>query len=193
MAKERYSRDYRLKETFDEKGHVRVDYEYIGDEYRFVSPEEQIRKEKRLALILCAAGWAAYLAALLLPSNAMHRLYIALPFVFLGVPLFMYVDFTMAFLRMKEPLEHRHADRLNNRYPFIAFLLTVFSLIPAAAEGIFILIGPDRSAGDFVFETGAAVLLFAGAHMFRRKERLAAEISTGKSKNKSGDNKTDPE
>ncbi len=175
LARERYSRDYRITEKFDEKGRVHVDYEYIGEDYRFAGGEKQLRRERRTALVLCAAGWAAYIAALLPRTEAMHRLYIALPFIFLAVPLAMYADFYLAFVRMPEVLEHRHADRLNNRYPFIAFLLTVFSLIPAAAESILLFTGSIQGGFEDIFFLLCAILLFCiGAYMFRNREKIAA-------------------
>ena len=55
LARERYSRDYRITEKFDEKGRVHVDYEYIGEDYRFAGGEKQLRRERRTALR--AYGW----------------------------------------------------------------------------------------------------------------------------------------
>lgn len=76
--KGRYSRDYRLHEYFDEKGRVHVRSEYIGKDWRFLSPEAVIRREKDQALVRCLLAWTAYIGALLLPNAAMHLLYIAL-------------------------------------------------------------------------------------------------------------------
>lgn len=175
--KGRYSRDYRLHEYFDEKGRVHVRSEYIGKDWRFLSPEAVIRREKDQALVRCLLAWTAYIGALLLPNAAMHLLYIALPFAFLAVPLFMYADFMAAFRKMKEPLEHRHADRLNNRYPLIAFLWSVFSMIPAAIWGFRLLLGAGKLPGDYVFEACALVLVFLGGRVFQHRGVLEAAES----------------
>lgn len=176
MAKQRYSRDYRLSETFDEKGRVHVDYEYIGDDWFFVSDPDVIRREKKLALLFCLVGWAAWISSLIPASAGMHRLYIALPYIFLAVPLAMYVNFTSAFFKMKEPMEHRHADRLNNKYPLIGFLMTVFGMISAILEAILLLRGLGSGKADILLEACALIILYLGASIYRRKDKVQAAV-----------------
>jgi len=180
MAKQRYSRDYRLSETFDEKGHVHVDYEYIGDDWFFVSNPDVILREKKLAILFCVIGWTVWIGSLIPPTAGMHRLYIALPYVFLAVPLAMYVRFTSAFYQMKEPLEHRHADRLNNKHPLTGFLMTVFGMISAILEAILLLRGQGSGSADIILEACALVLLYLGASIYRRKDKIRAEVRKGK-------------
>ena len=178
--KGRYSRDYRLSETFDERGRVRVDYEYIGEDWHFVSEPEVIAREKRLSILLSVSGWAAFIGALIPVNAAMHRLYIALPFIFLAVPLSMYLSFVISFHSMKEPLEHRHADRLNNRYPLITFLIMVFALITVILEGVLLVCGQGMGTGDWIFEACALFLALLGAASYRRRDHVRAEKSAAR-------------
>ncbi len=178
--KGKYSRDYRLHEYFDEKGKVHVSSEYIGEEWRFVSPPEVIRSEKKKAILRTAAAWTAFIAALVLPNGAMHRLYIALPFAFLALPLFLYADFTAAFRKMEEPMEHRHSDRLNNRLPLILVLWSLFSMVPAVVWGFQLLLGAGAQMGDYVFEACALVLMVLGGTAFKGKDLLMAMADSSK-------------
>ena len=172
MAKNRYAKDYRLVETWDEKGKVKTTYEYIGSPFRFSSSEEIVEREKKKAVLFVIVGWICYVAALLFQSQAMHSLYVALPFAFTGVPLFIYSDIVFSFRKMQEPLEHRHADRMNNRYPPVTLLLTLFSVYALAGETVNILTGHDIYMGDGFFIAGAFGLFFIGAFSFRTKKNV---------------------
>ena len=87
MSRNRYVGDYHLADSLDERGKIRTDVEYVGDRYSFTEGPETVRRAKRKALILCAAGWLLYIGAMILPSAAMRALWTAVPFAFTGVPL----------------------------------------------------------------------------------------------------------
>jgi hypothetical protein len=82
MARNRFGKDYRLIETFDQKGRVRTTYEYIGDSYVFCSEAETVGRVKRHAPVRCLCGWLFWIAALSLPSGAGRKLYAVLPLAF---------------------------------------------------------------------------------------------------------------
>ena len=128
MARNKYTADYRLVEHFDEKGRVKVSYEYIGEPYRFTEPEETVRREKKICLSAAIAGWILFLAALIPYSEAMHRLWIALPFAASAVPLFLLTELICVVFRAKEPLERRIHDQLENLYPARLAIFSMFRL-----------------------------------------------------------------
>ncbi len=175
MAKNRYAKDYRLLETWDEKGKLKTTYEYIGNPYRFACAGETVRKEKKRAFVAAAAGWLCYVAAMLFQSTAMHSLYVALPFAFIAVPLFLFTDLVLAFRRMEEPLEHRHADRMNNRYPAITLFLSLFAFYALAGEAVNLLTGRTIYTGDWVFMAGALGLSLIGSTSFKNRTRVLVE------------------
>ena len=183
MAKNRYAKDYRLVETWDERGKVKTTYEYIGSPFRFSCTDETVEKEKKKVVVFMVTGWICYVAALLFRSQAMHALYVALPFAFTGIPLFIYTDIVFSFRKMQEPLEHRHADRMNNRYPPVTLLLTVFSLYALAGEAVNLAMKRDLFPGDMVFIAGAFGLFWIGMLAFRSKKNVEiTEVRTGSQK-----------
>ena len=87
MAINRYVKDYRLVETFNEKGRVRTEYEYIGEDYWFTAGAASVRKAKRGVTAGCVLAWLSFIAALWPVSTAMHTIYTAFPFAFSALPL----------------------------------------------------------------------------------------------------------
>ena len=175
MAKNRYGKDYILEERADEKGRVRLICTYIGADYVFVcGAEEAKRLGKRIRSYL-AAGWLLFLLPLFPQSIAMHRLYVSLPFILCALPMFLLVDFRMAFRNMKEPLEHRHADRLNNRYPPQAASLLVLPVLSLIGEAAAFISSRTYLPGDVLFVLCAAGLAVIGRALFRLRTGLAAQ------------------
>lgn len=173
MAKNKYARDYRLLETVDQRGRIHTDYEYIGRPYRFDQGEEQARRELRLRLIVCVAGWMGWLAAMLPNSRAMRTLWISLPFVLTAVPLGMLTGVVFSLLRVSQPMEHRFADKLANRYPpaaLCAGILPAISILGTLAQ----LLRGDFSGEDGVFLFCALCPVLCGALCFARRKRLSA-------------------
>lgn len=172
MARNRYARDYRLVETWDEKGKLKVSSEYIGEEYRFVADASVIAGKKKKLILLCMLGWIGFFAALSLYSAGMHTLYVALPFVFSAVPLTFLTDITFSFRKMKEPLEHRHADRMNSRFPLSALMTALFSAFALIGEAVNVILGKTLAAGDYVLMAGGLAVFAAGALAFMEKKNV---------------------
>lgn len=171
VARNRYVGDYRLVETVSERGRIKTEYEYIGSPYVFTD-EKAAARAKKTACAACASAWIAYIGAMLPLSAAMRTFFVSLPFIFSAVPLALLTDALLGVLFRKPPLEHRHADRLENRYPAAAFFLLLLPLLSLIGEGIQLLSGVDGTAGDGVFATCAAALALCGAALFRQKEQL---------------------
>lgn len=172
MARNKYTADYRLIEHFDEKGRVKVSYEYIGDPYRFTEPEETVRREKKICLGAVIAGWIFFIAALIPYSEAMHRLWIALPYAASAVPLFMLTELILTVWRAQEPLERRIHDQLENLYPARLAILMMFSGISALLAAVNFILSPEKVYGDFIFCMCSCLLCAGAACLFRRRKWL---------------------
>ncbi len=175
MAKNRYAKDYRLTEHFEAGGKIRTTYEYIGEDWRFREEPAVVEKEKKKALLRAAAGWLGFVTAMVPQSGAMHFLLIALPFAFCALPLAAFTDSAFAFRRMKEPLEHRHADRLNNRYPPVCLLWILFSGSAGIGQAVRMASGGEILAGDIVFSLCTVFLFLLGIRSFSAGKKIGAE------------------
>ena len=164
MAIDRYSRDYRIVETVDEKGRIRSETEYIGSEYVFAAGRKRAAAASHRLLALCAVAWLAFLAALLPQSTAMRTLYAALPCAFTALPLWHMSAAAVTAFRLKEPFAHRDADRVNLRLPaagVFAVVLTAGAVIGGAASLLAAKAAP--LPGDWVFLIGNLICLVCAA------------------------------
>lgn len=169
MAGKKYTNDYRLTERVDDRGRVRRETEYVGPRYRAVLGPDDFRRQRRLALFVCAAGFAAFAAALVPRSAASHRAYIALPFVFSVLPLGIAGETLLSVPRDGGALERRQADRLANRYPAAALFVVLLCAAALIGEGAYALSGGALSAGDAVFSLFAALYGACGVFLFRKR------------------------
>ena len=176
MARNKYIRNYRLLESVDERGRLRVDYEYIGAYYRFAAGTAAAKKAGRQSLALCALGWAAFLTALLPQSTAMRTIYVSLPFAFSALPLGMLTALALSARKAAEPMEHPLADQLTNAYPPRALFTAVLPAAALLGLGIRLLMAPgELLPGDGIFALGALGLTVCGSMAFVRRRALAAE------------------
>ena len=172
MARNRYIKDYRIVETVNERGRIRSNYEYIGAAYVFAADAKTLYRARRFALAACLIGWLAFLGALLPNSTAMRTFYVSLPFAFAALPLWLLTEDAVFAFRAKEPLEHRHADRLANRYPAAAVFTAALPAVSLIGELVTLLRGLDLRAGDIAFTLFAALLLGCGAVSYRGRKNL---------------------
>lgn len=175
MSKKRYVKDYRIVETLDERGRIHSSYEYIGKHYAFVSDARRRKRDQRVSLALCLLAWLLLIAALLPPSLAMQTAYVALPFVFVALPLGIATDILLTLLFAKEPLEHRHADKIGSRYPaslLAATLLCGFSLL---GQLLRMILAGGMTAGDWCFFVCAPLLLAVCRLLAGYRDRLAVK------------------
>ena len=174
MARNKYVKDYRLLETFDEKGRVHTDTEYIGDAYRFHAPSEAVKKAKLLSGAACILGWAFFLGGMMPASTGMHTPYVSLPYAFLAVPLFLLGELIITTFRVKDPMEHRFADKLNNRFPPVCLAMAVLSAAALIGEAANLLRGFTLMPGDTLFVVCAVGIFLCGCLAFSRRNDLSA-------------------
>ena len=119
MSRRRYVKDYRINEYIDEKGHVTSESEYIGGDYRFVLPTARVHGSAKRVAALGAVGWACFLVLACVEGTAMRTIYVALPFVFSALPLFLLMRPAISALRAKDgPLSHGPSPSLSARRRF---------------------------------------------------------------------------
>lgn len=176
MQKGKYNRDYRLIEEFRADGRVHTDYEYIGDPWYFDLDESNVEKGKRKALCLVILSAASFVAALIPYSGMMHKLWIALPFVFTILPVFMTADLVLSMRKIKNPMEHRHADKLNNAFPARTFAMLCLSAVSLIAEIVYLFINGIQAAGDLVMILCTAMLLACGVLLFKMRKLFRTTV-----------------
>ncbi len=167
MSRNRYVGDYRLVERINQRGRVQTDYEYIGAAYVYAEGTSAATAALKRALAACAVGWLAFVGALIGPSAASKTLWVILPFAFAALPLGLMTAPVARALRAKEPLEHRHADQLENRCPASSFFTVALPGIALVGEGVNLFRGVPMAAGDLAFAVCAALLIGVGLHNHR--------------------------
>ena len=172
MSRNQYVGDYRLVESIDERGRFKTTYEYIGKAYGFVEAPGAVRRAKRCLALGCVLGWAGFVAALIPDSAAAHALYALLPLAFSALPLGLATKLSAELATMKPPMEHRHADQLENHGPARSFFVSLLSGIALAGEGINLIRGASMNAGDIAFTLGALAVLVSGILCHRQWKHL---------------------
>lgn len=175
LARNQYAKDYRLIETVDAKGRIHTDYEYIGPEYYFQQSPRQVRRELGLRLLLCLAGWVCFVAAMVPDSRSMRTVYVSLPFAFTALPLALTTGVVFQLRRAPQPMEHRFAHKLENRYPPAALAWTLLPGLSAVCSAAGWLAGAERNGGDGVFLVCALLTALWGCLCFLGRRRLTAE------------------
>ena len=174
MAKGKYVKDYQIVESLNSRGGLRLETEYIGEPYVFVSGLASATKTRNLSLLLCLAGWIAFVVALIPNSAGMRTMYVSLPFAFSALPLGLMSNLLLGSLGVKEPMEHRLADRFDNHFPAQALAMTALPAFSLLGEGILWLSGGAMLPGDACFAPCAAALCACGAVCFLQRKKLRA-------------------
>ena len=174
MAVDKYSKDYRLVDSVDDRGRIRTETEYVGERYDFTAGETAARAAARKMAVFCLLAWLSFFAALFLPSAAMKTLYAALPCAFTALPLWHLSAAVWTALRVKLPFVHKDADRLNLRLPAAAAFAVILPGFAILGELVSLLFArPEVLVGDWVFLAGNGLCLFFV--LLCRRHRSAVE------------------
>ena len=174
MAIDRYSKDYRLIDSVDERGRIRTETKYIGEGYVFQKGLDCARGAGKRLAVLCVISWLAFLAALYFPSIASRSFYAVLPCAFLALPLWFLSAVAVTSFRVKEPFIHRDADRFTLRLPAAAVFAAVLSA--AAVLGAALALGLRAQAplgGDWVFLGGNLICFVCALLCHRLRDAFA--------------------
>ncbi len=180
MAIDRYSRDYRLKDSVDERGRIRTETEYIGPDFVFREGVPSARRTGRQAALFSALAWFGFLAALYPESDVGHAAYAVLPCAMLALPLWMLSTVAVLALRVKEPFTRKEQERFTVRFPGAAIAVAALSALAILGGVICLLVrGAERPWADAVFFAGNAFCM-AGAFLCRRLRRRLECVVTAK-------------
>ena len=173
MGRHRYVKDYRLNEYIDERGHVTSETEYIGADYFFRRGAGRARSSGKLVCALSAAGWACFVALVCVEGTAMRTMYVALPFAFTALPVFLLTRAAAGALRASEPLRHDEADRLSHTLPGAA----LWAMMLPAASFLGCLLSSALGAADWdaLFLALSAAMAACGAGCFFRRADFDTE------------------
>ena len=172
MARGKYVKDYRIVESINSRGGIHLETEYIGEPYVFTKGRETAKKSRNASAALCLLGWLAFIGAMLPNSAGMRTLYVSLPFAFSALPLGLLSSLLLNALRLREPMEHRLADRFENRFPAQTLAMAALPGVSLIGEGILWLSGAVMLPGDAVFTPCAAVLCACGLGCFLQRGKL---------------------
>ncbi len=173
MARGKYSGDYRLTDSLDDRGRIRTETEYVGGDYRFVRKPGEVGAALKRLSILSAAAWLCFLLPLLPRSTAGRTMWVMLPWVFTLLPLW---RLSSALLRLRgagETLRHREADLANERPSACGGAMTVLAGIALVGEAVALFLpGAVFYPGDALFLLCALLLAGCGLLCRRRAEDL---------------------
>ncbi len=179
MAIDRYSKDYRLSDSLDERGRIRTEAEYIGKDFRF-RRSGTARQAAKKTLGLCTVPGNGFLAALCPVSDVGRALYAVLPCAFTAVPLWLLTATALAALRVKEPFMRREQERFTVRFPGAALFAAILPGLALLGGGLRMLFGTvEHLSGDIVFLIGNAAVLVSA--ILCRRFRPALECAEKKS------------
>ena len=171
MSRNKYVKDYRLYQYFDEKGKVHSRTEYAGAHFEYVREPSQMKRDFRLLLLCCAAGWLLFIASLIPVTAALHRVCFSLPFAFCAVPLWFVSTALFTFYRAEPPLTRRESDIVFRRLKPVSIVYMVLAFGSLAAFVIaYIVDKSDFSAVDVIPLASSAVLSASSALVFAKKD-----------------------
>lgn len=173
MVSRKYLNDYRVEETVDANGRARKVAVYVGGDYTLAPPVPQ--KDRRLIVCLCLLVILVFIGALMPVTQAARRIYVALPFVFSALTVFMMAGASYSLLRSKEIMKRYDAERVASRLPPCSVVTAVLS--GAAFIGLIIASALSWDSvvwGDFVFGALLLVNAAASAVIFAKCHRIKA-------------------
>ena len=173
VAVNKYVGDYLLIEDVDEKGRIKTSTEYIGKPYYYLLPEASRRTPTITICVAVALEWLLWVGAMVPFSTCMQHPYVILPFIFSVVPLYFLSETVLRIVRYPEPLEHRHADRITNRYPAACVINGILVTSSLVGGIVSLLMTGMPQTGDLIFLGCAAVMALMALLVFAKKGSFA--------------------
>ena len=179
MVSKKYVGDYRLENVLDEKGRLRTVPVYRGPLFRFKADEERLKRGKRRSALLLAAATAALLLTLLLRSDILSGLWVAMPLALSLLPAVLlwmgaYERFTAG-----AKLPRDKCDRIHHRFAAWSIVLAALSALSLMGQVAAYLGGADWTGlpvtACTAAVTGCAIFLFLGRKDLELEEIPANE------------------
>lgn len=173
MVSKKYVGDYRLENVPDRRGKLKTVPVYRGPLFRFKAGEQTLKTAKRRLILLTALATAALLAAMLLRSEILSRIYIVMPLVLSILPAVLLWMGIYDLLTAGDSVRRDQSDRIQNRLTGWSVVLTVLSAFSLIGQITAYLGSAD--AGGIPVTVCTVVMLLCGAFIFRRKKDLQME------------------
>jgi len=135
----KYANDYELERTEDRKGRIKKTAKYIGDYYEVNVESQDLIRFRRIALLLLIVTVGLHIGAGFVANPGMYRFFVALPYVFVFLPLYF---FATGILRLPKEKRTFRSDEVYLSFERIkkasGFLIALLSLV-VVGELIFLL------------------------------------------------------
>ena len=171
----KYAEDYELERTEDEKGRIRKTAKYIGDYYEVNLDSLDLIKFRRLALLLLIVIIGLHVGAGFIGNPGMFRFFVALPYVFVFLPLYYFAAGILRLPKEKRAFRRDEVDLSFERMEKASgFLIALFSLV-VLGELIFLI---GFAEGGYNLEILFLVLevLSAGAVAFMWQSQKSINV-----------------
>ena len=126
----KYADDYELERTEDEKGRIRKTAKYIGDHYEVNVESQDLIKFRRIALLLLIVTVELHIGAGFVANPGMYQFFVALPYVFVFLPLYFFATGILRLPKEKRALRRDEVDLSFERIKKASgFLIALLSLV----------------------------------------------------------------
>ena len=139
----KYAEDYELERKEDEKGRIKKTAKYVGDYYEVRVESQNLIRFRRIAVLLLVGILGLHVSAGFIGNPGMYRFFVALPYVFVFLPLYFFTAGILRLPKEKRPFRRDEVDLSFERMKKASgFLIALLSLV-VVGELIF-LIGFDE-------------------------------------------------
>jgi hypothetical protein len=134
----KYADDYEVVRMEDEKGRIKKTAKYVGDYYEVNVEAQDLVRFRRIAVMLLILITGLHVGAGFIGNQGMYRFFVALPYVFVFLPLYYFASGILRLPKEKRPFRRDEVDLSFNRTKKASgFLITLLSLV-VVGELIFI-------------------------------------------------------
>ncbi len=148
MGMKKYTDDYEIVDTEDEKGHEKQTVVYRGEYFEVSLDEKGLARFKRRCYLLFATIALLHISGGFVSSAGMFQFYVALPYVFAFFPL---VYLAAGILRLPRKKDKYRRDEIGHsfgRMKITSIILAIFLGVGVLGEVMFLLLfwaGGQRS------------------------------------------------
>jgi len=145
----KYAKDYELERKEDEKGRIKKTTKYIGDYFEVRVELHDLIKFRRIAFLLLLIVVGMHISAGFVGNQGMFQFYIALPYVFVFLPLYFFAAGILRLPKEKRAFRRDEVDLSFSRAKKASVLMIVL-LGVVLVGGLVFLIG--FAEGDYNLE-----------------------------------------
>lgn len=173
MLSSKYVKDYRMDVETTKTGKVKRKMVYTGPLYDWNLSEDELRRIRRLYLILCVSICAIYLGSLLFYSNLSRLWYVILPYSCLILVLFFFIAAVYNIVHASQPMNRETKEKTQDRIKGSSLIGIVFTLGTFLGEtyGLFKL-QQDISYTDLLFIVASVFIFTILLYGFKASKRL---------------------